>query len=226
MGLTLGIWMKCFPVLFGIFLLFPIEHTPRENQRAQWRGLTWGGVLGVILPLYFWRDSLSFEIFIAWFKVLMQDLHFPHLKIGLAALLPVSLRGHLFVGQILFFGLLLPWVVMQHFKYKSSGVNSEALIGRITLESILLTGILILSHMTEPPTLALLAPVIVWIWSKGSIVELSALSLFLFLLPSDLTPQSLKQIFGGQYMIKSWTLLLILTILTRQAFRPPKKLAG
>ncbi|MBU6374385.1 MAG: hypothetical protein KGQ59_00155 [Bdellovibrionales bacterium] len=78
-------------------------------------------------------------------------------------------------------------------------------------------GVLMLSHMTEPPTLALLAPVILYLWTKSGPWTLGSLVLGFVILPSDLTPSVIRELLGGQYFIKTAMMIYLFILLIRTA---------
>jgi hypothetical protein len=207
--LSLAIWMKLFPLVFAVFLVFPVDRLPLRNRRSGLAGLGAGIFLGVLIPLLFWRGELPL-IFSSWIGTLVRDLHSPHLKLGLASLLPEPHRGWLLPLQVVFFGLVLGGIVVADRKRRAT---------RTIFEALLMVGVLLLSHMTEPPTLALLAPAAIWIAVRGQRWESLGLVVLLVLLPSDLVPRAWKQPWGGQYAIKTFALLWVVAVLSIRCLR-------
>ncbi|NDD91593.1 DUF2029 domain-containing protein [bacterium] len=219
--LSLAIWMKLFPVLFAVFLVFPGEKISSSVRRWSWAGLAVGVTLGVVLPVVMWGDA-TLSVFKAWSAVLSRDIHTPHLKIGLASLLPASLLGLLPLLQALYFGSVVFLCGLFDRRVKKGAALGT--IDRSQLECLLMLGVLLLSHMTEPPTLALLAPVMIWVWMRGPKWATWVLLAPFLLLPSDLTPSWLKESLGGQYHIKTIGLLLLLTFLVAPSLYRTTKL--
>ena len=93
--------------------------------------------------------------------------------------------------------------------------RKKAQFSRGVIENLLMLGVLMLSHMTEPPTLALLAPVIVYLWTRSGLWTLGSLVVGLVILPSDLTPQAIRELLGGQYFIKTAMMIYLFILLMR-----------
>ncbi|MBU6374384.1 MAG: DUF2029 domain-containing protein [Bdellovibrionales bacterium] len=106
--LSLTIWMKIFPILFTVFLLLPDRRLSAEIRRSWFFGLIGGFALGVGLPLLVWRGE-TFAVFSSWFDVLARDIHAPHLKIGLASILPSHWLRFFPVIQVFYFGGVIFW---------------------------------------------------------------------------------------------------------------------
>ncbi len=203
MALSLAAWMK----------IFPIYLVALQPHRRVLRGVLVGIAAGVFVPFLVWSvigapaASLhpTLSIFESWAQVLVADAEHPHHKLGLLALLVqwgFSLelaQGIQKVSALFFFGGLWLWR-----KPRS--------------EAAAITGFLFFSHMTEPPTLALLAPAVITLLShNGHYPRLIALGLMalIVVLPSDLTPQALKTFLGGQYAIKTAAVLFCLVMLLK-----------
>ncbi len=217
LALAFATWMKLFPVLFAIFLVLPLERQEQRSRRAGLSGFAIGILLGIVLPLVVWRGEVP-EIFRSWAQVLGQDLHSPHLKIGLASLLPESARGLLRPIQLIYFGALMLSVFWMNRSRRVDGSLQRFRLRR-SIENLLMVGVLLLSHMTEPPTLALLAPAAIWIALEGGVAEISVFVVVMVLLPSDLVPRNWKEALGGQYAIKTFALLWILAVLSRRSLQ-------
>lgn len=194
---ALAIWMKLFPAALVIFAL------KRPMSTRFLSALILGMTLGVVAPIVHWGPW----IFESWLKILQHDVASPHHKIGLLALLvgfqiPESAASHL--NQI-FAGIsmtLLAWVSLQAITRRSQD----------QLEGLWLTCFLIFSHMTKPPTLALLAPAVI-VTARQQFMRVLPLLLLLLVLPSDLTPSLIKAPLGGNYGIKTMALLYVAFLL-------------
>jgi hypothetical protein len=217
MALAFAAWMKLFPFLFAIFLVLPMERQDQRNRRAGLSGFVFGILLGVVLPLAVWRGDVV-DIFRSWAQVLGHDLHSPHLKIGLASLLPEGARSLLRPIQLIYFGGLM-WGVFWVDRYSRPDDLLHRSLWRRSIENLLILGVLLLSHMTEPPTLALLAPPVIWLAIEGGGAEIAVFVVLMVLLPSDLIPRNWKGVLGGQYAIKTFALLWILAVVSRRCLQ-------
>ena len=197
-GVWLGMatWMKLFP---GFLILLWIKKWRESIQPLL--GVLVMGMVGVVLPLLVWGP----QVFESYLATLTHDVNAPHHKLGLLSLLlswEMSLESATMIQKIFaigFFGgvFLLPARQLQ------------------LAQALAITGFLFFSHMTEPPTLALLALPVLFLshWFRGKLWLLSPLVVFLFLLPSDLTPQLIKESLGGQYAIKTYGILSCMLLL-------------
>ncbi|MEN9722492.1 MAG: hypothetical protein RJB38_478 [Pseudomonadota bacterium] len=225
-SLGLAIWMKVFPIIFLAFVFLPLFDFKILRKRLLLLGLFSATILGLIIPVLIWKASTP-AIFEAWLQVLSRDLSHPHLKVGLASILSTLVGNFrpnwLAFAQLLFFGGILTRVALSVgiFRHQSS---SDTLQAQLIQQTLLLAGSLLLSHMTEPPTMALLAPaalVLVWL---GHSLDTWILLGGITLLPSDLVPSSIKEAIGGQYLIKSLILAYVVTRLLVLEFRPRAQL--
>lgn len=200
-ALSAATWMKLFP---GFLVLLWIKRW-RDSISPLW-GVFMGAGLGILLPMLVWGP----EIFSSWMTILTQDINAPHHKLGLLSLLlsfELSLESAQWIQRILAFGFF-------------GGIFLLPSRQLHLAQALAITGFLFFSHMTEPPTLALLAAPALFLSHsfRGRIWLLSPLVLFLFLLPSDLTPRLIKEALGGQYAIKTYGILSCILLLIYAAF--------
>ncbi len=222
LALSAAAWMKLFPAVLGVLFF---KNWKWDHQRGSWAlGIFLGILAGIVLPALWWSP----EIFVSWWNVVNRDFGMPHHKLGLLSLLMdsgISQAPALWfqkISAVLYFGALIAIFFRSERKLDQTVPVTEALF---------IVGFLIFSHMTEPPTLALLAPAILVIRGFGlSERKLrgvdGALLVLLVILPSDLIPVSFKNALGGQYAIKTYALLFSAGILgfalwrTRQGSAP------
>lgn len=200
-------WMKLFPWVLAI----PALRDPRRN-RSFLLGVLLGIAAGVLLPWIAWQGSTP-GIFDSWLGVLARDMAAPHHKIGLMSWLSSwtgEAGGISKVTTVLALGALACVSVF----------SRAAEASRAPLEALWITTLLFFSHMTEPPTLALLAPAVLVLAGSMDWKGLLPAYLLLLVLPSDLTPPAIKALLGGQYSIKTLALLVLMIQLGWLLLRP------
>lgn len=218
--LAFASWMKVFPIIFSIFIFFPLVKLPREKTQAGFMGFLVGLSGGVLLPWLVW-ESKTVDIFRSWCGVLFRDLGEPHLKIGMASLLPKSWIGVFPIFQMIIFSAVFFRIIGADLSKDFS--SFKRVQERFVLEGVLMLAVLLFSHMTEPPTLALAALPIIAIVGFSVPYELIILFTMVVILPSDFSPESVKNIFGGQYRIKTFSLCWMMFVLVRHFFSPTSR---
>ena len=202
-GVWLGAatWMKLFP---GFLILLWLKSWKEWTRPLL--GVLVSAVLGCVLPMFVWGP----QVFQSWIATLTHDVNAPHHKLGLLSLLlshDMSLESAKMIQRIFAVGFF-------------GGVFLLPAYQRPLAQALAIAGFLFFSHMTEPPTLALLAPSVLFLSHsfRGKFLPLSPLFIFLFLLPSDLTPKLVKEALGGQYAIKTYGILSCIVLLVYAGF--------